>query len=301
MERRIEETWPLAEQVLLQSQSSSPFLAGGAHARSAGPTPTAPPTVSGTAAAGDRLEAGSGTWTSSTPAAYAYQWHRCDAAGAHCSSGRSATAPGVRAFGTRRRQDGRPYRHGDRPGRIDGCVREPRRSDRRREAAARLDGAAADHRPARPGQAAPGDGRRLEPRAGEGHLRVAALQPERPHLHGDRRRDGGVLHGRFGRRRPRARRARAGELRTTKQSALSTATIAAIGGDIVGPVHTAAPAVTGIAAQLEQLTASPGLWTGVGSIAYSYQWYRCDAAGRPLLLGPRRDEDHLPPRPEGRR
>ena len=56
--------------------------------------PTAAPTVSGTPAVGDRLQAGSGTWTSSTPVSYRYQWYRCDAAGAHCNSLHGATAAG---------------------------------------------------------------------------------------------------------------------------------------------------------------------------------------------------------------
>jgi len=66
---------------------------------------------------------------------------------------------------------------------------------------------------------------------------------------------------------------------TTNQGALSTATAAAIAGDMSGPVHSAAPVVTGNAAESEQLTGSTGVWTGVGSIGYGYQWYRCSGAG----------------------
>src|SRR3954454_22306117 len=46
-----------------------------------------------------------------------------------------------------------------------------------------------------------------------------------------------------------------------------------------GPVATVAPAITGTLQQGKQLTVSAGTWTGSGTIAYAYQWYRCDAAG----------------------
>ena len=70
------------------------LLASGAQARGAGPVPTAAPTVSGTLAVGDRLQAASGTWTSGTSVSYRYQWYRCDPAGAHCNSLHGATAAG---------------------------------------------------------------------------------------------------------------------------------------------------------------------------------------------------------------
>ena len=50
--------------------------------------------MTGTIAVGDRVQAGVGTWTSSTPVTYAYQWYRCDVAGARCNSVHGATAPG---------------------------------------------------------------------------------------------------------------------------------------------------------------------------------------------------------------
>jgi hypothetical protein len=66
---------------------------------------------------------------------------------------------------------------------------------------------------------------------------------------------------------------------TTTQQALSTASGAAVGGDLAGPSHTARPAITGLARSGAQLTATAGLWSGVGALSYAYQWYRCDAGG----------------------
>jgi hypothetical protein len=58
-----------------------------------GPSNTAPPSVTGSAAQGAQLVATPGTWSGGGGQInYAYQWYRCDATGAHCSSIHGATA-----------------------------------------------------------------------------------------------------------------------------------------------------------------------------------------------------------------
>jgi hypothetical protein len=55
------------------------------------PKSTAAPTITGTLAVGQTLSAGTGTWLN-FPVTYAYQWQRCDAAGANCAPIPGATA-----------------------------------------------------------------------------------------------------------------------------------------------------------------------------------------------------------------
>jgi hypothetical protein len=57
-----------------------------------GPRNTAAPIVTGSAVQGSQLTGTAGTWSGSGTIGYAYQWYRCDAAGAHCSSIHGATA-----------------------------------------------------------------------------------------------------------------------------------------------------------------------------------------------------------------
>jgi hypothetical protein len=59
------------------------------------PTPpavTSSPTVSGTAQDGQTLNATTGSWTGTTPIAYAYQWQRCDSTGNSCNAIAGGTA-----------------------------------------------------------------------------------------------------------------------------------------------------------------------------------------------------------------
>lgn len=57
---------------------------------------TTAPAVTGTLKVGQQLAGATGQWTGTAPIAYAFQWYRCDAGGAHCSSVHGATKPTYR-------------------------------------------------------------------------------------------------------------------------------------------------------------------------------------------------------------
>ena len=63
---------------------------GGRRRRAARRTPCCP-AITGTPSDGQTLTATTGTWTGTAPIAYAYQWQRCDAAGASCADIAGAT------------------------------------------------------------------------------------------------------------------------------------------------------------------------------------------------------------------
>jgi phosphatidylinositol-3-phosphatase len=78
--------------LLTAGAAAATFLLATAEAKPRrAPTNTAPPVVSGTAQVGQTLSATTGSWSGTQPLAYAYQWRRCDSAGAGCGDIAGAT------------------------------------------------------------------------------------------------------------------------------------------------------------------------------------------------------------------
>ena len=80
--------WTLFSTVLLVAGAVAvaAMLSAGAEARSAAlPANVLPPTIAGSAIAGETLTAGSGSWSGTAEITFAYAWQRCDAAGATCA------------------------------------------------------------------------------------------------------------------------------------------------------------------------------------------------------------------------
>ncbi len=73
---------------------SAVTVEAGAHVERTGTAPalTSPPTVSGSAQAGQTLSAAQGTWSGSEPISYAYQWQTCNTAGSECQPIAGATS-----------------------------------------------------------------------------------------------------------------------------------------------------------------------------------------------------------------
>jgi hypothetical protein len=255
------------------------LLAAAAAARSSAPTLTAQPTITGTVEAGIRLAAGSGTWTSATTISYTYQWYRCDGVGAHCSSIHGATGPGLTLVS----KD---------VAKTIGLTVTATDGSGSTSAYASLVGPVASNKPLLVSTAQPQitglpvEGKPLQVTTGawspvptslayswrrcNANGRVcAAIAGANASAYTVSGEDAGhalvaLVQASFG---------------TTTQAALSTASPIAIGGDVAGPSHSAQPAIRGVAEQGAQLTGSAGLWTGIGSLTYAYQWNRCNADG----------------------
>ncbi|MGE5691047.1 MAG: hypothetical protein ACM33B_10890 [Pseudomonadota bacterium] len=67
------------------SSSAASAVSGVVAPRGAAPANTSPPTISGTPQSGQTLTASTGAWSNS-PTSYAFQWQRCNAAGASCAN-----------------------------------------------------------------------------------------------------------------------------------------------------------------------------------------------------------------------
>ena len=235
--------------------------------------------MTGTPAVGRTLAAQSGTWQSATTVAYAYHWYRCDGAGAHCVSVRGLAAPSY-ALAARDRD------------KTIGLTVTATDASGSSTAYASLVGPVAGAKPLLVSTAQPQvtgvpiQGRELQVTTG-----VWSPAPDAVAYSWERCNANGRICTPIASATTSTYTVGADDVGHAlvasvqaafggaKQVALSVATTAALGGDVNGPTHSAQPTVTGIFARDEQLNATPGIWTGIGSIAYAYQWYRCDATG----------------------
>jgi hypothetical protein len=246
---------------------------------STGPANLAPPSVTGTAAAGRQLTALSGTWAGSGAIAYTFRWARCDANGARCNPIRGATSPTYKLVA---RDVGRTIALTVEATDETGTV----------AAYASLVGPIAEAKPLLVSTGRPlvvGDpvqGKVLQVGTGTWSPTPARVTYSWLRCNGNGRicslisgatgstytlgpSDVGrslvaLVHASFGR---------------TTQAALSTATRTAVAASLRGPTPLTGPTVAGTPMQGEQLTASTGTWSGVGDLRYAYQWYRCNASG----------------------
>ena len=254
------------------------LLAGG-EAHAGGPALVAPPSITGTASAGSRLVASSGTWTTVAPVTYGYQWHRCNATGAKCTSVHGATGAGYTLTGK------------DVGGTL-GVTVTAAAGGGSNVAYTSLVGPITTSQPLLVSTAQPQvtglpiQGKTLQVTTGAWSPAPASLAYAWQRCNANGRLCapiGGASASSYTVSAPDVGHALVAlvlaSFGTTHQGALSSATAAAIGADVAGPTHTALPAVAGVARAGVQLTGSTGEWTGIGPLVYAFQWYRCDDAG----------------------
>jgi hypothetical protein len=247
-----------------------------------GPTSTTPPAVAEVLQQGHPLAGSVGTWSSAGTIGFTYSWYRCDATGANCKTIRGATEPtyeqaaedvghtlGFTVHATDR--SGTTTRYATLVGPIAS-------------AAATLVSAG---QPTISGTATTGE--MLQVSSGGWSQPPSALSYQWQRCNANGRLctpitgatassytvtadDSGhtlvaVVHA---------------TAATAMQDALSAAT-AVVTAAPSGPSNSAIPTVAGTVRQAAQLTGNVGSWSGSGTIAYSYDWFRCDTAGTHCL------------------
>jgi hypothetical protein len=238
-----------------------------------GPATATRPVGTGTLQQGKQLTGTPGSWAGNGTITYAYQWYRCNAAGAKCSSIHGATSArvmlGKKDVGstlglTVRATDatGTAVAYSSLAGVVAPAAaataptaQPPVSGDAIVGSPVHVEAAAWSTKPAAftyAWQRCNANGRLCTPIAGAtadtymlttddvGHVLVAAVTGSR-------------------------------------QTVLSVDS--GLGRAAPGPVAADRPALGGALQQGKKLTASAGTWAGSGTIAYAYQWYRCDAAG----------------------
>jgi hypothetical protein len=256
------------------SLAAVPSSAG---AEPAGPANSALPSVAEVIQQGSQLIGHPGTWSSPGGITYAYQWYRCDTAGARCTSIHGATAitytPAAKDVG---HTLGLAVRATDRAGTtmayagLLGPVASldaPIVSDGQPTIVGTpTEGQTLQASPGGWSQAPTSLGYQWERCNGSGRLCTPIAGAMAPTYLTTADDLGSVLLV--------VVRATLGD---AAQEAFSTATRPITAAP--GPSSSAPPGISGTAAAGKQLTGSAGSWSGSGTISYATQWYRCDATG----------------------
>jgi hypothetical protein len=249
----------------------------------AAPANTSPPTISGTAAKDQTLVASTGTWSGTTPISFAFQWQRCDSAGADCAAISDATDT---TYVVRTADVGRRLRVLVTASNAEG-------------AASALSEATqvvtSDGMPQNTGEPAisgsPREGERLTATTG-----TWTGTPPISFAYGWVRcgSDGGlpdgsncsVVNGANGSSYVLARsdvgyriRVRVTATNTAGSETAASNATATVSARTTSPANTRAPSISGSMVEGSLLTANRGTWSGTTPITYSYQWLRCNSSG----------------------
>ena len=228
---------------------------------------------------GKQLTGAAGSWSGTGAIKYAYQWQRCDTAGAHCTSIRGATGRtytfvakdvgrtiGFRVRATDKTGTTRAYAS------LVGPVAGPK---------AKL---VSTGQPTITG--VPKEGQVLQVSAGSWSLTPTTIEYQWLRCNPNGRlceRLPGATASTYAVTAADTRHALLAVVHATagaaSHDAVSVATPLGATAPTVGPSSSGLPTVTGMSKQGRQLTGSTGTWSGSGVIGYGYQWYRCDAAG----------------------
>lgn len=257
------------------------IVAAGNASAASGPSPTTRPTISGDASQGSRLVISRGTWSGSGRLTFEYRWYRCDPMGRHCQLLHGVNTAGHRAGAN------------DVGHTLSAAVLVTDKSGTR-SAYASLVGPIAGPQPriaplAQPViSGSPVKGGTLHVDAGRWRPKPSGLAFQWARCNADLRSCAAIKGATaathdvddadLGHALVAIVQARAG---VTSRAIFSTATNVAVasGATSTGPTVDVAPAIAEVLQQGSRLTGAVGAWTGTGTVAYAYSWYRCDGTG----------------------
>ncbi|HEX5448766.1 MAG TPA: hypothetical protein VFW85_01760 [Gaiellaceae bacterium] len=243
----------------------------------AAPTPSAGPAVTGVLQQGGKLTATPGTWTAGTDVTYAYQWHRCDANGAHCTSIHGAT----KATYTEVAADvGKSLALNVTA--TDSTGATPAYAPLAGLVAAASNPLVAPAQPTISGHAAVGQALSVGTPQWSGAPTSTTYQWSHCNANGRictaipgaTAQNYTVATTDLGATLLAAVTATAGTYTQTLLSLPTAAVVAAA----TGPTPGGRPSIGGTLRAGSRLVGRPGSWVGTGTITYAYQWYRCDSA-----------------------
>jgi hypothetical protein len=238
-----------------------------------GPADVEVPAVSGNLVEGQQLAATQGTWTTTAPATYSYQWQSCDSAGEGCNDVEGAT-DATYTLG---------YDDAGRALRVAVTATDPNGTTTVVSAPTAAIAAATPHpstRPAIAGTAREGEVLSADHGSWQGVEPITysyQWQSCAPDASDCAPIDGAtaptyaLTEGDVGSA-IRVTVSASNDLDSREATSRATAPIAAS----AAPTPTAPPEIAGDAQQASSLTASAGAWTGPEPITYAYQWQSCD-------------------------
>lgn len=241
------------------------------------PAPSTTPTVSGVLQQGGKLTATPGAWTAGTDVTYAYQWHRCDANGAHCTSIRGATKPTYTEVAA-----DVAHSLALNVTATDSTGSTPAYAPLAGLVASASNPLVAPSQPTVSGRAAVGQALAVGTPQWSGKPTATTYAWERCNVNGRvcttiagaTAQNYTVAAADLGATLIAEVTATAGTYTQTLLSLPTTAVAAAP----TGPTPSGRPSIGGTLRAGSRLVGRPGTWVGTGTITYAYQWYRCDSA-----------------------
>ena len=248
-----------------------------------GPTSTLIPAVAEVLQQGNQLTGSVGVWSGSGAIGYTYNWYRCDASGAHCKTIHGA----MKVAYTLGAKD---------VGHTLGFAVHAADKTGTTTAYASLIGPVAaasamfvsNGQPTISGSAAPGQTLQVSSGSWSQPPNALTYQWQRCNTNGRLCTPiGGATTSSYTATADDSRHTLLAVVHATAGAAAQDAwshTTALVGAvPTAGPTNSASPAVAGTIEQSSQLTGSVGTWSGASAIAYTYNWYRCDASGAHCL------------------